>query len=71
MLLINRALDAVKRPGTSQRLAIAIRKIGKKSDAPVIFARKQSIDANTEQVEHGISKRAAVFRLAEIAKCSA
>ncbi|WP_342723693.1 hypothetical protein AAFG07_31890 [Bradyrhizobium sp. B097] len=61
MLLIDRALDADERRRTSQGCAMAICKIGKKSDAPIIFASKQSIDADIEQVEPGTSKQVGVL----------
>ncbi|MBB4365357.1 electron transfer flavoprotein alpha/beta subunit [Bradyrhizobium sp. CIR18] len=45
MLLIDRVAAAVARQRVGERLAMAIRKIGKRHDSPVVFVSKQRMDA--------------------------
>ncbi|MCA1536205.1 hypothetical protein I6F21_27120 [Bradyrhizobium sp. NBAIM03] len=71
MLLIDRVPDAVIGRSISQRLAMAIRKIGKKNDAPVVFVGKQRIDTYNAQVESGTANRMGVLYLTCIAEFSA
>ncbi|MEZ2143383.1 hypothetical protein AAE026_13960 [Bradyrhizobium sp. DN5] len=71
MLLIDLDPDAVIGRSISQRLAMAIRKIGKKNDAPVVFVGKQRINADNAQVESGTAKRIGVLYLTCIAEFSA
>ncbi|RZN07266.1 hypothetical protein CWO91_28165 [Bradyrhizobium genosp. SA-3] len=70
MLLIDRVPDALIGRRISQRLAMAIRKIGKKNDTPVVFG-KQTIDTDNAQVESGTAKRIGVLYLTCIAEFSA
>jgi len=71
VLLIDRVPDAVIGRRISQRLAMAIRKIGKKNDTPVVFVGKQTIDTDNAQVESGTAKRISVLYLTCIAEFSA
>ncbi|WP_271585719.1 hypothetical protein [Bradyrhizobium sp. CCBAU 53415] len=62
-----RGPDAVIGRRISQWLAMAVRKIGKKNDAPVVFVGKQTDHA---QVESGTAKRIGVVYLTCIAEFS-
>ncbi|UWU75670.1 hypothetical protein N2603_37650 [Bradyrhizobium huanghuaihaiense] len=71
MLPIDRVPDAVTRRSSSERLAMTIRKIGKKNGAPVLFVGKQTIDTDNAQVEAGTAGRIGVLYLSCIAEFSA
>ncbi|MGY3473685.1 hypothetical protein [Bradyrhizobium ottawaense] len=72
MLLIDRVHDAVIGRRISQRLAMAIRRIWKKNDAPDdVLVGKQGIDTDNAQVESGTAKRIGVLCLTCIAEFSA
>ncbi|WP_156952416.1 hypothetical protein [Bradyrhizobium sp. WSM1743] len=71
MLLIDRVPDAVAGRSISQRLTMAIRKIGKKNDAPVVFVGKQRIDTDNAQVRSGTANGMGVLYLTGIAEFSA
>lgn len=51
MLLIDRVPRAVARRRIGELLAMAIRKIGKRHDSPVVFVSKQRMDADRSLVE--------------------
>ncbi|WP_271565637.1 hypothetical protein [Bradyrhizobium sp. CCBAU 11386] len=71
MLLIDRVTDAVIGRRISQLFAMAIRKIGKKNDAPVVFVGKQRMDTDNAHVESGTAERIGVLYLTCIAELSA
>ncbi|WP_139486114.1 hypothetical protein [Bradyrhizobium ivorense] len=60
MLLIDRVPDAAEGRRIGQELAMRIRKRGKKDDAPITFAGKQSIDGDITQSEAGAGERVGV-----------
>ncbi|MCS3452248.1 MULTISPECIES: hypothetical protein [Bradyrhizobium] len=60
MLIIDRVLDAAEGPRIGQGLAMRIRKRGRKNDATITFAGKQSIDGDTTQWGAGARQRVGV-----------